>query len=183
EQLQDEPQPRASVRSGLHPGVVDSGRAGVLELRGDTDLAQEPLAVAVQRVEDLYRFRAVRRGGGVSRWPQPLDRDAPAQALVVAVVDLAHAAAAEQPVYPVTPREQFRHASPRLNTPVSRAISARSRASASSRAGSVMIRYARFLAASLIAFWNSVLSKYSFMNSELRSAFSATMSSRRSSAT
>ena len=48
--------------------------------------------------------------------------------------------AAEQPVYPVPPCEQFRHASPRANTPVSRAISARSRASASSRAGSVMIR-------------------------------------------
>ena len=69
-----------------------------------------------------------------------LTGDAPVEALVVAVVNLAHAAAAEQPVYPVTPREQFRHASPRLNTPVSRAISARSRASASSRAGSVMIR-------------------------------------------
>jgi hypothetical protein len=46
-----------------------------------------------------------------------------------------------------------------------------------------MIRYARLRAASLIAFWNSLLSKYSFMKSVLRSAFSATMSSSGSSAT
>ena len=62
QQLHDEPQPRGAVRRGFDPGVVDGGRAGVLELRGDPDLAQEPLAVTVQRVEDLDRLRAVRRG-------------------------------------------------------------------------------------------------------------------------
>jgi hypothetical protein len=112
----------------------------VLELRGDTDLAQEALAITVKRVEDLDCLRAVRRGGRISRRSQQLDCDASVQALVVAMVDLAHAAAAEQSVYPVPSCEQFCHASPRTYTPVSRAISARSRASASSRAGSVMIR-------------------------------------------
>ena len=48
---------------GLHAGVVDGGSARVLELGGDPDLAQEPLAVPVQRVEDLDRLRAVRRCG------------------------------------------------------------------------------------------------------------------------
>src|SRR5258708_4001515 len=74
------PQPRDAVRRGLHSRVVDRGRAGVLELRGDADLAQEPLAVALQRVEDLYRFRTVRRGGHMTGGPQHLDRDAPVQA-------------------------------------------------------------------------------------------------------
>ena len=79
----------------------------MLQLGGDPDLAQEPLAVAVQRVEDLDRLRAVRRGGRIGRGPQHLDRHAPVQALVVAVVDLAHAAPAEQAVDPVPPGEQF----------------------------------------------------------------------------
>jgi hypothetical protein len=66
-------------------------------------------------------------------------------------VDLAHAASAEQSVDSVPPGEPpfpVRHPPPPLNRPqrnapdppVSRSISARSRASASSRNGSVMIR-------------------------------------------
>ena len=75
---------------------------------------------------------------------EDLDRYPPVQALVVAVEDLAHAASAEQSVYPVPPGEhpflvRGGH-SVRPSPLVSRCISARSFASASSRAGSVMIR-------------------------------------------
>jgi hypothetical protein len=79
----------------------------MLEPRGHPDLAQEPLAVTVARVEDLHRLWAVRLSGHERRGPQHLDRDLPVEPFVVAVVDLAHAAAAEQPVHPVPPRQQL----------------------------------------------------------------------------
>jgi hypothetical protein len=105
--LHDEPQPGAPVRRLLHPGVVDGGNSRQFQLGHNPDLAQEPLAVPLQVIEDLDGLRAVWCCGHVRRGPQHLDRDTPVQPLVVAVVNLAHAALAEQPVDPVPPGEQF----------------------------------------------------------------------------
>jgi hypothetical protein len=149
--LHNEPELSGPIRQVVHAGVVDGGHASQLQPRGHPDLAQEPLLVPVERVEDLHRLRRVRRGGHVGRRPEQLDRYWPVQPLVIAEVDLTHAAPAEQPVNPVPPGEApfpVRHQPPPLNRPdrntpdppVSRSISARSRASASSRNGSVMIR-------------------------------------------
>lgn len=54
---------RAPIGRGLLAGVVDGRGAGVLQLGGGADLAQEPLAVALQCVEDLDGLWAVRAGG------------------------------------------------------------------------------------------------------------------------
>ena len=111
QQLHDQPDPRRSVRPGLHPGVVDGRRAGVLQPGGHPDLPQEPPAVPVLGIEDLSRLGRIRRYPRCrARRPQHLDRHPPVEPLVVAEVDLAHAAPPEQPVHPVPPGQQLRPA-------------------------------------------------------------------------
>src|SRR6202453_1560605 len=83
------------------PRVKEGGHASKLQPSGHPDLAQEPPLVPIKRIEDLHRLRRVRRRRHVRRWPEQLNRDWPVEPLVVAEMDLAHAAPAEQAVDPV----------------------------------------------------------------------------------
>ncbi len=86
-------------------GVVHGGGAGVFEARGGPDLAEEAGPVALLCVEQFQRIGAV-AGDVAGGLAEHLDRDRTVEALVVAVVDLAHPAPAEQRVDPVAPAEQ-----------------------------------------------------------------------------
>ena len=57
QQLHDEPEPIRPVGAGLGARVVDGRRAKMLQAGGGADLAEEPLAIALEVVEDLRGLR------------------------------------------------------------------------------------------------------------------------------
>ncbi|SKS23209.1 Uncharacterised protein [Mycobacteroides abscessus subsp. abscessus] len=141
EQLHGNPHLGATVRQRLDTGVVHGGYAGVLQLRRGSDLPHKSLTVSLVRVENLGGFRAVSRCRQRCRRAQHLDRNPAVESLVIAVEHFAHPTAAERSVHPVTAfiPPLLGHGST-VGSAVTCTSSALSFASATSRAGSVIIR-------------------------------------------